>query len=115
MKPRVEESARLLLVTQRLNKYELADAASCDQRTAQRVLKLLHQKRYVRICGWDVCYRAPIPIYAIGAGKDAYRPKPIDKNAVQRRRRKDLEVRWEEALIKRKKRSLEKIQKAFSS
>jgi len=105
----VELIARHALMTQKLNKYELAEKAQCHQRTAQRILAKLHAEKQARIAGWDVCYRAPIPRYAPGAGNDVTRPKPMTMRAVQRRRRRDVEVRWNEAMAKRKKRVLERV------
>jgi len=110
MFPRVERAAKALLVTKTLNKYELADLVACHQKTAQRILKKLNEERYVHVFKWEKCYRAWIPSYRFGDAKDKAKPKPKTNAETQRKRRKDIEVRWKEALVKRKKRFIEKHQ-----
>lgn len=103
-----EECLRLLSQSS-LNKYELAEKAQCHQRTAQRILAKLHAEKRLRICGWDVCYRYPIPRYKLGPGPNRPRPKPVPTIIVQRRRRRNPEVRWAESVAKKKKRALDRF------
>lgn len=89
MKPRVETKAVELLRTgQALTKYDLATAAPCDQKTAQRVLAKLHSGGIgVRIVWWQQVYYQRIPIYHMSAGMDVKKPEAMDNPARQRKRR----------------------------
>lgn len=89
MKPRVETKAvELLRAGQALTKYDLAKAAPCDQKTAQRVLAKLHRLKIgVRIVWWTKSHNSNIPIYHMSDGRDAPRPEAIDNAARQRKRR----------------------------
>ncbi len=89
MKPRVETKAvELLRAGQALTKYDLAKAAPCDQKTAQRVLAKLHSGGIgVRIVWWQQVYYQRIPIYHMSAGMDVKRPEAMDNPARQRKRR----------------------------
>jgi hypothetical protein len=110
MRSRVELMAlELMAGGARLSKYDLADAAQCDQRTAGRMLARIHKAGIgVRICGWVSIYRAWIPTYRKAPGVDVVRPKPMSGAERARRRRRDAEVRWNEMMIKRGKRLLER-------
>lgn len=89
MKPRVETKAvELLRAGQALTKYDLAKAAPCDQKTAQRVLAKLHSGGIgVRIVWWQQVYYQRIPIYHMSAGMDVKKPEAMDNPARQRKRR----------------------------
>lgn len=89
MKPRVETKAvELLRAGQALTKYDLAKAAPCDQKTAQRVLAKLHSGGIgVRIVWWQQVYYQRIPIYHMSAGMDVKKPEAMDNAARQRKRR----------------------------
>ena len=89
MKPRVETKAvELLRAGQALTKYDLAKAAPCDQKTAQRVLAKLHSGGIgVRIVWWQKVYYQRIPIYHMSAGMDVKKPEAMDNPARQRKRR----------------------------
>ena len=89
MKPRVETKAvELLRAGQALTKYDLAKAAPCDQKTAQRVLAKLHSGGIgVRIVWWQQVYYQRIPMYHMSAGMDVKKPEAMDNPARQRKRR----------------------------
>ena len=89
MKPRVETKAvELLRAGQALTKYDLAKAAPCDQKTAQRVLAKLHSGGIgVRIVWWQQVYYQRIPIYHMSAGMDVKKPEAMDNPARQRKLR----------------------------
>ena len=88
MRPRVEiKAVELLESGEALSKYDLAKAAPCHHRTAQRVLAKLHSAGIgVRIVWWAKSHNSNIPIYHMSAGRDAPRPEAIDNAARQRKR-----------------------------
>lgn len=105
MRGRVEAKAlELLRAGSQLTKYDLAEAAHCDQRTAQRALAKAHMAHEdIRVTGWAKTYRQWIPIYGIGS-RDKPKPEPLTYAQKARRRRADPEVRWNELMSKRAKR-----------
>lgn len=109
-KSQVEIKAlELLRAGKAMCKYDLAAWAHCDQRTAQRILQRIHKARVgVRIARWVSIYRHWIPVYRVGTGHDSAKPKPLLRAEVQRNRRKDMEVRWQEMMEKRAKRYRER-------
>lgn len=92
-------------------KYDLAAYAHCDQRTAQRILARIHKAGQARILKWASIYRHWIPVYAAGRGADCKRPPPITPAESAARRRRDLEVRWEQMMQKRLKRLRERSER----
>ena len=107
MKSRVREFALNTLERgAQLSKYDLMIQAHCDQRTAQRVLKRLHEETLVRVVKWVSAYRQKIPVYAYGSGKDKMKPKR-DEKARMRRLRADPEYAMLESMKKRRKRAVE--------
>lgn len=95
MKPRVETKAvELLRAGQALTKYDLAKAAPCDQKTAQRVLAKLHSGGIgVRIVWWQQVYYQRIPIYHMSEGSDY--PKPAAMTHAEQQRRLRAKKGWE--------------------
>ena len=95
MRPRVEiKAVELLKGGEVLSKYDLAKAAPCHHRTAQRVLAKLHSEGIgVRIVWWMKSHNSNIPIYHMSAGRDAPRPEAMDSAARQRKRRE--KKKWE--------------------
>lgn len=87
MKPRVETKAvELLKAGRALTKYDLAKAAPCNQRTAQRVLDKLHRGGIgVRIIWWQKVYHQRIAIYHMSVGDDYPRPAAMTHAEQQRR------------------------------
>lgn len=107
MKSRIEDKARELFADGKaLSKYDLSLTAHCDQRHAARVLKKLHQGGNVRICKWVRIYWAWIPVYKTGKQLDIPKPEPKSKAEQARERRKDINVRIREAMMKRAARLL---------
>lgn len=106
MRPRVELRARSLLSEGRaMTKYDLAELAHCDQRTAQRVLSKLEG---IYVERWVPVYQQMIPEYRLGYCKDAPKPKGMTPTQRSRKRRKDPEHRIQEAMQKRAKRFIER-------
>jgi len=102
MKSAVEPIAVMLLRRGRtLDKYALAAEAKCHQRTAQRVLRGMHQLKMVYISGWETIYRKHIPSYSIAPGKDKAKPPSITPKLSARKRRKNPEVRIQELNARR--------------
>lgn len=95
MKPRVEIKAlELLIAGQSLNKYDLAKAAPCNQRTAQRVLDKLHNSKVgVRVIWWAQVYHRHIPIYHMSHGSDY--PQPMAMTPAEQQRRLREKKGWE--------------------
>lgn len=89
MYPRVKiKAVELLESGGALSKYDLAKAAPCHHRTAQRVLAKLHSAGIgVRIVWWAKSHNSNIPIYHISAGMDVKKPEAMDNPARQRKRR----------------------------
>lgn len=110
---RVEAKAlELMEAGQAMSKYDLSRLAHCDQRTAQRILARIHSSdRGVRISRWVSIYRAWIPVYKLGRQVDVPRPAPLTSSEIMARRRKSLEVRWEEMMKKRSKRLREQSER----
>lgn len=96
----------------KVDKIDLSGFAKCDQRTAQRILKRIHESTpNIRIVDWRRCYHAPIPAYGISTERDKKRPRPTTSAERQRKRRKDPEVKMKELNAKRAKRFLERQSK----
>lgn len=112
-KSRIEAKAlELLHAGTAMCKYDLATLAHCDQRTAQRMLQRIHRAGVgVRISKWVSIYRQWIPIYKLGRGADIPKPKPLSMAEKMAKRRKDLEFRWAEMMIKRSKRLRERSER----
>ena len=85
MIPRVELIARTMSGT----KYDLAKAAPCHQRTAQRVWKKLHKERVVTVIKWVQHYRHMIPVY--GQGTTQPKPKPKTRAQISKKYMNDTE------------------------
>lgn len=75
MTPRVYKAALEILKKGPMDKWELAHDAFCDQRTAQRILKKMHEEGLVHIFGWATIYKHYIPIYSLGTGVDVKSPR----------------------------------------
>ena len=106
MTPRVRTAAVLMLLDgKRISKYDLADSAHCDHRSAQRVLKELHTDGVVKIAKWVSIYQQKIPVYAKGIRRDAPKPAPVTSAERMRRVRRDPSVRMDELMRKRVKRA----------
>ena len=112
MKSAVEPIALLMLKQgKHIDKYALAEEARCHQRTAQRVLRGMHQLKMVYVASWVPIYKQHMPVYALCPGKDI--PKPVltvemfkDRaKKLRRKKRRDPEVRIAEMLKKRMKRA----------
>jgi hypothetical protein len=109
---RVEKQAVELLADGRIMcKYDLVALVHCDQRTAQRILARIHGKKIARVAKWVSIYRHWIPVYKLGNGTDCPKPKALTSAERAARRRKDLEVRWEEMMQQRLKRMREKSER----
>ena len=89
MHPRVEiRAVELLESGEALSKFDLAKAAPCHHRTAQRMLAKLHSAGIgVRVVWWAKSHNSNIPIYHMSAGRDTPRPDAMDNAARQRKRR----------------------------
>ena len=95
MRPRVKIRATELLKSgEALSKYDLAKAAPCDQRTAQRVLDKLHSGGIgVRIIWWQKVYHQHIPAYHMSSGADY--PRPVARTNAERQRKLRAKKGWE--------------------
>lgn len=91
-----------------LDKYDLATAAFCDQRTAQRALGAMHKRGEIHITKWVPVYKHTIPHYAFGPGKDAKKPKPLSGAEKNQKYLQDPLRREEIAARKRLKRLAER-------
>lgn len=74
---------------------------------ARKNLKALHKAREVHIAGW---WRGAevgpwTELWALGRGKDAPKPEPLENFERQRKRRKDPSVQMDELMAKRKVRA----------
>lgn len=94
-----------------ISKYDLAAMVHCDQRTAQRMLARIHGARICRIARWVSIYHHWIPVYKLGKGTDCPKPRALTHAELVARRRKNLEVRWEEMMQKRLKRLRERSER----
>ena len=102
MKPRVRTDILARLEAgERLCKH---DVENCDQRSAQRALSKLHEQKLIHIVRWVSSYKQKIPVYALGIGRDAAKPRPISDRDRMRRMRKDPDYCLGELLKKRAKR-----------
>lgn len=71
-------------------KYDYAKRIGCHQRTAQRLLVVLHKSGVLKIDGWVMCYQVPIPIYSVSDGTpDAPRPRAMIGAERTRKHRQD--------------------------
>lgn len=111
MKSAVEPIAVMMArLGKKVDKYTLAEEAKCHHRTAQRVLRGMHQLGMVYVESWCPIYKQYMPVYAIAPGVDAPRKvltheMVLDRaKKARRKKRKDPEVRMQEAYAKRMKR-----------
>jgi len=114
MTPRVRLKAlELLGAGLAFNKYFLAEIAYCDQRTAQRALKRLHELKLVVISDWCKIYKKWIPIYrASGKGRrDKPRPESVTQAEINAKRLADPEYMIREMKRKRAKRLIERSER----
>jgi hypothetical protein len=104
MRSRVEAHALTLLGSKSaISKYDLAKSAPCDQRTAQRILKRLHERKVVVIVAWVYHYHKHIPKYGEGE-KDKRKPKPLTRKQISRRYNADPENSWNRMMKRRAQR-----------
>lgn len=118
MTPRVRYKALTLFQDgYAFNKYFLSEVAHCDQRTAQRALKRLHEMRLVVISDWCKIYKKWIPIYrAAGRGRrDKPRPEAVTREEINAKRLADPEYMMRELKRKRAKRILNKDKHEINS
>lgn len=101
--PRVEKAILELIQTHSGSKYFFAERVFCDQRTAQRVLKKLHEDGEIYVKGWDVCYKHYIPVYANAPGIDAKYPRILGNKMHMRRWRERNPDKVMDAIMKRRK------------
>lgn len=104
MIPRVElKAVELFDAGLKFNKYYLAGIAHCDQRTAQRALKKLHENKVITIREWCKVYYIWIPVYGYGL-RDKAKPKPLTTKQRYKRYYSNPESAWKSAMKKRAKR-----------
>lgn len=108
MTPRVYNKALELLQVMHLDKYSLSNIAFCHNKTANAALKKLRDEKKIRIASWLNTGNHKIPVYALGYGKDAKRPRPMTKVESARKYRLDPEVCIAASMKKRAKRFMEK-------
>jgi hypothetical protein len=68
-----------------LSKYDVAERVFCHHRTAQRVLKKLHEEEFCKISGWAKANQSWIPVYSIGVKRDKKMPKPLTPAEISKR------------------------------
>lgn len=112
MKARVENKAIELFESKiSINKYSLADTAYCDQRTAQRILKKLHENEKIVIIDWHRHYKHWIPIYKRRRKdlSDKPKPAPLPRSEIARRYMSDVENQINRLMRDRARRTVRRI------
>ena len=74
---------------------ELADMCGLSIQTVRHYLKLLHKRKVIHVCDWseDAKGSRTLKVFALGAGRDMPKPKPLTTAEVcaRYRRRKAQE------------------------
>jgi predicted metallo-beta-lactamase superfamily hydrolase len=112
MKARIEiKAVRLFETKMVINKYSLAETAYCDQRTAQRILKKLHENNFIVIADWHRHYRHWIPIYKRKRKNVNDKPKPdsLTRSEIYKRYMMDVEHQINRLMRDRARRTLRRI------
>lgn len=68
-----------------LTAVELAEITGYKQATVWGLLRLMREDKLVRVGTWDRSSKQPAAAYVYGAGKDAQRPAPENKRAIELR------------------------------
>ena len=64
---------------------EIADASGMSRRQAQNFVRELRLARAAHITAWEHFHQTPAAVYAFGPGRDAPRPVPTEKRAIELR------------------------------
>lgn len=112
MKSRIENKAVELFETKiSINKYLLAETAYCDQRTAQRILKKLHDSELIVITDWHRHYKHWIPVYKRRRKNlsDMPKPAPLPRSEIARRYMMDVENQINRLMRDRARRTIQRM------
>lgn len=112
MKSRIENKAVQLFETKIfINKYSLAETAYCDQRSAQRILKKLHENEKIVIVDWHRHYKHWIPVYRIKLRNlsDKQKPAPLPRSEISRRYMMDVEHQINRLMRDRARRTIQRM------
>lgn len=84
---------------------DLADTSGLDVQGMRSVLGWLHKARLCRVVAWNRPYKGPpVPVYALGSGKNAPRPERLPKAIIQaqymtKRRERELCASLQSAMM----------------
>ena len=75
------------LVESAVSAQELSQLTGIHIASTRKFLKELHKRKIVHIAQWDSRFnrRIKIPMYKLGVGNDAVRPRPLPNAVIQRR------------------------------
>lgn len=111
MQSRVESTTRRLIEDGlQLSKYDVAGSVFCHHRTAQRILKKLHEEGVCKIARWTKSGQLWIPVYSKGTKRDKKMPPPLTA-AEKSKRFKDRhpDYVWSYRMHKRAERLIKKV------
>lgn len=104
MTPRVRLFALAMIAEKAVTKYDLAAAAPCHQRTAQRTLDKLVDEKLAHVASWQRHYKKWIPVVVAGVGANKRKPKPLSAAERARGWRKENPDKVVDQIIEKRKR-----------